>query len=77
MTFEPAKDPAITHQEISRNDPKDRVQDLDNPFLSLKNLISKHQELSAHTPPFRSLAIGKGAKPEPSFKELPAAPFGS
>lgn len=45
--------------------------------VSFSELISKHRELSAKIPPFRSLSMGKGAQPDPAFKELPMPPFGS
>ncbi len=43
----------------------------------LEDLIVKHQALRSHSSPFRSLAIGKHARPEARFKELPQASFGT
>jgi hypothetical protein len=76
MTFEEPRGPEMDHPRSSLTDLGEEAHNKDNLSLSLKNLIPKHQELSSHIAPFRSLAIGKGARPEPSFKELPAPPFG-
>lgn len=50
--------------------------DLAKNHIELGKLLPKHEELSAKSPRFRSLSMGKGVRPDPQFKELPAAPFG-
>lgn len=68
-TLRPEDDPSVFTTQGVPPEPPTR--------LTLEDLILRHQALKSHSNPFRSLAIGKYARPEPRFKELPQPSFGS
>jgi hypothetical protein len=71
----------LSQEVLLKDDPSDFTPQGEPPeplaSLALEDLIFKHQAFRSHSSPFRSLAIGKYARPEARFKELPQPSFGS